>query len=340
MFMKLDTTYLGLSLSSPIVPSASPLAEDIDRVKKMEDAGAAAIVLPSLFEEQLAHDQIELHHHTEFGTESFAEALTYFPDAEEFHVGPDGYLNHIRKSKEQTDVPIIASLNGASIGGWIDFAKQISQAGADALELNIYRIPSDINTPGSVIEDETVDIVRSVSQSIDIPVAVKISPFYSNIANMAKRLEDAGAKGLVMFNRFYQPDIDLEALEVAPNVLLSTPQAMRLPLRWVAILYGRIGVDMAATSGVHTSDDAVKLLMAGATVTMMASSLFRNGIEHLGVVKQGLVDWLVENEYESLNQLRGSMSQQHSPNPSEFERAQYTKAVSTIPAQFARQYGL
>lgn len=336
--MKLDTTYLGLKLENPLVVSASPLSEELDRVKRMEDAGAGAIVMPSLFEEQLTHDQLELHHHTTYGTESYAEALTYFPEPESFHIGPDGYLNHIRRCKESTNVPIIASLNGSTAGGWLDFSKQIEEAGADALELNIYRIPSDIDTPGSVIEAEAVDIVRSVSANVKIPIAAKISPYYSNMANMAKQFSEAGAKGLVLFNRFYQPDIDLEALEVKPNVLLSTPQAMRLPLRWIAILYGRLELDLAGTSGVHTGEDALKLLMVGAQVTMIASALFRNGIEHLSVVKEEVRQWLIENEYESVEQLRGSISQQHSANPSAFERAQYTKAVSTIPAQYAKSY--
>ncbi len=236
--MDLTTTYLGLQLRSPlVVGAAAPLTEDIDNIKRMEDAGAAAVVLHSLFEEQLSQEQFELHHHLEYGTYSFAEALTYFPEPEDFHVGPEEYLNHIRQAKEMVNIPIIPSLNGSTLGGWTDYARQLEQAGADALELNIYYVPTDFDLTAMQVESNYLNILRSVKSAVSIPVAIKLSPFFSNMANMAKQLTEAGADGLVLFNRFYQPDINIEALEVQPNVLLSTPQAMRLPMRWLAILY-------------------------------------------------------------------------------------------------------
>jgi dihydroorotate dehydrogenase (fumarate) len=295
-------------------------------------------VLYSLFEEQLALEQIELHHHMTFGTESYAESLTYFPEPKEYKVGPDGYLEHIRRAKEAVEVPIIASLNGRSIGGWTKFASQMEQAGADAIELNIYSIPTDLDRSSADIEQDTLDIVKAVKSAVTIPVAVKLSPYYSNMANMAKRLGEAGADGLVLFNRFYQPDIDLEALEVKPHVLLSTPQAMRLPLRWIAILYGRLHLDFAATSGVHHADDVIKLLMVGANVTMMASALMRNGIDHVRSVEAGVRHWLEANEYESVQQLQGSLSMLNSRDAAAFERAQYMRAINSIPDEYRRSY--
>ncbi|MFQ6113719.1 MAG: dihydroorotate dehydrogenase-like protein [bacterium] len=328
--MDLKTKYLGMTLQTPIVPSASPLSEEIDNIKRMEDAGAAAVGLYSLFEEQLRHERFELHHHLTYGTESFAESLTYFPEPEEFHLGPDEYLNHIRKAKETVDIPIIASLNGTSVGGWTDFAQKIEQAGADALELNVYYIPTDMELTAAQVEETYLDILKSVKSVVDIPVAVKLSPFFSNLANLAKRLDEAGADALVLFNRFYQPDIDLEDLVVRPNVLLSTPQALRLPLRWIAILYGRIRSNLAATSGIHTGEDILKMLMAGADVTMICSVLLRNGIDHIRVIEQSLRDWMQENEYESVRQMQGSMSQENCPDPSAFERAQYMRALQSF----------
>lgn len=329
--MDLTTTYLGLTLRSPlVVGAAAPLTEDIDTIKRIEDAGAAAIVLHSLFEEQIRQERLELHHHLEYGTESFAEALTYFPEPEVFHVGTEAYLDHIRKAKALVGIPIIASLNGSTLGGWTDYARQIEQAGADALELNIYSIPTEMDMTGAEVEQQYIEILRAVKASVTIPVAVKLSPYFSNMANMAKRLTAAGANALVLFNRFYQPDIDIDELEVRPHVLLSTPQAMRLPMRWIAILYGRVAVDLAATSGIHKAQDVVRMLMAGANITMLVSVLLRHGIEHLRVVEADLKAWMVENEYESVRQLQGSMSQLHCPNPSEFERAQYMKAIQTF----------
>lgn len=333
--MDLTTRYLGMDLRSPLVVSASPLSEEIDNIKRMRDAGAAAVVLYSLFEEQIAQEQHALHHHLTHGTESYAEALSYFPEPDFFHVGPAGYLEHIRQAKEAVDIPIIASLNGSSLDGWTDFAFQIEQAGADALELNIYRIPTDTTLTGAEIEADVVRIVKAVKAVVNIPVAVKLSPYYSNMANMARQLDNAGANGLVLFNRFYQPDIDLEALEVKPNVLLSTPQALRLPLRWIAILYGRIKADMAATSGIHQAEDALKVLMTGASVTMMASALMKHGIEHLSAVETGILRWMEEHEYDSVKQMQGSMSQMKmGGNATAFERAQYMQAVSTLPPDY------
>ena len=329
--MDLSTTYLGLKLKNPLVPSASPLSEQIDNIKRMEDVGASAVVMYSLFEEQIRYDRYELNWHLTHGTESYPEALTYFPEPEEFKVGPEEYLKHIRQAKEAVGIPIIASLNGSTLSGWTDFAKQIQQAGADALELNIYHIPTDLDQPGSEVEDNYVDILKAVKREVTIPVSVKLSPFFSNFANMAKRFEETGADGLVLFNRFYQPDIDLEALEVAPNILYSTPMAMRLPLRWIAMLYDRVGLSLAATSGIHRGTDALKCLMAGADVTMLCSSLMRHGIPQLQVIQKEMSEWMQEHDYESVEQLKGSMSQKNCANPSAFERAQYMQAISGRP---------
>jgi len=325
--MDLTTSYLGMTLRTPLVPSASPLSDAIDSIKRMEDAGAAAVVLYSLFEEQLTSDRFELHHHLTQGTESFAEALTYFPEPTEFHLGPEGYLNHIRTAKDAVDIPIIASLNGDSIGGWTNSAAQIQQAGADALELNVYCIPTDMEQTAEAIEQTYLDILTAVRSVVTIPVALKLGPFFSNMARMARRLDDAGADALVLFNRFYQPDIDLELLEVRPHVLLSTPQAMRLPLTWIGILYGRIRASMAATSGIHEAEDVLKLLMAGADVTMLCSVLLQRGIDHIRVIERGVREWMERHEYESVRQMQGSMSQKNCANAAAFERAHYVSAL-------------
>ncbi|MBD2410216.1 dihydroorotate dehydrogenase [Nostoc calcicola FACHB-389] len=332
--MDLTTTYMGLKLRSPLVPSASPLSEDIDNIQRMEDAGAAAVVMHSLFEEQLRRESYELHHHLTQGTESFSEALTYFPDSMSFRVGPETYLEHIYKAKQKVSIPIIASLNGSSVGGWTNYAKQIQQAKADALELNIYYVPTDFELTSNEIEQTYIDILRAVKAVVTIPVAVKISPYFTNMANMAKRLDKAGADALVLFNRFYQPDINLNLLEVEPNVLLSTPQSMRLPLRWIAILYGQIHADLAATSGIHRGDDALKMLMAGAKITMLCSVLLRHGINHIRVIEQEIREWMQKHEYESVRQMQGSMSQKHCPNPSAFERAQYMRSLATYKPEW------
>src|SRR6202007_1821181 len=288
----LTTRYLGLTLRTPLVPSASPLSQEIGSIRRLEDAGASAVVLYSLFEEQLRQEMLELDHHLSAATESFAESLSFFPHASEFRLGPAGYLEHIRKAKEAVKIPVIASLKGATVSGWAKFAKEIEEAGADALECNIYYIPTDPGLKASDVEQTYIDIVWAVKSAISIPVAVKISPFFSNLANMAKRLDEAGANGLVLFNRFYQPDIDLEELEIRPNVLLSTPQALRLPLTWIGILYGRVQASLAGTSGVHEATDVIKLLMAGANVTMMCSALLRNGVNHLQHVENGIIEWM------------------------------------------------
>ena len=327
--MDLSTKYLGLTLRTPLVPSASPLSEDIDNIKRLEDAGAAAVVLYSLFEEQITHEALELEHHLTQGTESYAESLSYFPEPDEFVSRADEYLDHIRNAKSAVEIPIIASLNARSNGGWTDFAKDIAAAGADALELNIYHIPTDMEMPGSEVENSYINIVKSVKSAIDIPVAVKVSPFFSNFANMANKLDNAGADGLVLFNRFYQPDIDLEALEVVPRVLLSTPMALRLPMRWIAILYSTVKADLAATSGIHKAEDVIKMLMVGANVTMLCSVLLKYGIDQLRQIEQDLIDWMETHEYESILQMQGSVSQKNCANPSAFERAQYMRALQS-----------
>lgn len=331
----ISTNYLGLELRSPlVVGAAAPLTEEITNVERLEDAGASAIVLHSLFEEQLLEERHALYYHIAHNSESHPEATSYFPEQEIFHVGSEAYLNQIRYAKEKVNIPIIASLNSSTISAWGSYAQKIEQAGADAIELNIYYIPTDLNLTGEQVEQNYVDIVRSVTSSINIPVAIKLSPFFSNMANMAKRLCDAGADGLVLFNRFYQPDINLVNLEAEPNLLLSTSRENRLPMRWIAILYGTMPVDFAATSGIHTAHDVIKMMMVGANVTMLVSVLLSHGIEQLGKIEKDLIEWLEVKEYESINQLQGSMSQINCPDPSIFERVQYLKAVQTYSPHF------
>jgi dihydroorotate dehydrogenase (fumarate) len=295
----------------------------------MEDAGAAAIVFHSLFEEHIASEGHELHQHLTHGTESYAEALTYAPDLGELIVGPENYLNEIAAAKEAVSIPVIASLNGSTLGGWTRYAKELEQAGADALELNIYWIPTDVAQIGAEVEARYIEILQRVKSCVSIPVAVKLSPFFSSFGNVASSLVKAGANGLVLFNRFYQPDIDLESLSVTPNILLSTPMAMRLSLRWIAILRGRINVDLAATSGIHSAHDVIKMVMAGADVTMLCSVLLRRGINYIKAIERGVEEWLLDHEYDSLEQLKGSMSQKNCPDPDAFERAQYVRGLST-----------
>jgi dihydroorotate dehydrogenase (fumarate) len=326
--MDLKTKYLGMTLRSPIVVSASPLTEYIQNIKMMEDAGAGAVVLHSLFEEQIRLEQQELHYHTTHGTESFAESLSYFPEPEDYKLGPEEYLDQIRKAKETVKIPIIASLNGSTIGGWTEYAKEMEKAGADAIELNVYYIPTDMSLSGANVEQTYIDILRSVKSAINVPVAIKLSPFFSNMANMAQRLDDAGANALVLFNRFYQPDLDLEEFEVNPNVILSTSHAMRLPMRWIAILKDKIAADLAATSGIHTGIDVVKMLLVGAQVAMVCSALLKHGIFHIQNMENHLVEWMEQNEYESVEEMIGAMSQQKTTDPSAFERAQYMKALT------------
>jgi dihydroorotate dehydrogenase (fumarate) len=327
--MDLSTTYLGLKLKNPLVPSAGPVSKDLGIMKAVEDAGASAIVMYSLFEEQITHESLELFHHTTANTESFAEATSYFPEAGEFNLGPDAYLELVRKAKESLSIPVIGSINGVTTGGWIDYARKIEQAGADAIELNVYQLATDISKTGAEIEQLYLDILLAVKASVKIPVTMKLSPFFSSMANFAHKLDAAGADGLVLFNRFYQPDIDLENLEVVPNILFSTPMAMRLPLRWTAILYGKVKADLAATSGITTETDMLKLLMAGAKVTHMMSAILKYGAAHIGTILKKLEMWMEEHEYESVNQMIGSMSHRSVANPAAFERANYMKVLNS-----------
>jgi dihydroorotate dehydrogenase (fumarate) len=327
--MDLSTTYLGLKLKNPIVPSASPMSHTLDSMKRLEEHGASAVVMYSLFEEQIVHEAAELNHYLSAGTESFPEALSYFPEAKEYNLGPEEYVELLHKAKQALEIPVIGSLNGTSPGGWVKYARNLEEAGADALELNVYYIATSARLSATEVEDRYVDVLHAVKANVKIPVAVKLSPFFSSMANMATRLDASGADGLVFFNRFYQPDINLETLEVFPNVLLSTPQAMRLPLRWIAILYGRLRASLAATSGIHSGEDVLKMLMAGADVTMMCSALLRHGPQRIKEVLADLHRWMEEHEYESVQQLKGSMSQKSVADPSAFERANYMKALNT-----------
>lgn len=325
--MDLTTSYLGISLKNPIVPSASPLSHTVDSMKRLEDAGAAAIVMYSLFEEQIAHDTAELNHYLTYGTESFAESLTYFPEGGEYNLGPEEYVELVYRAKKSLGIPVIGSLNGITSGGWTEYARKIQQAGADALELNVYYISTDPAMSGLDVEDRYAEVLHAVKRVVSIPVAMKLSPYFSSFAHFARRLDNAGVDGLVLFNRFYQPDFDLQELEVVPNVILSTPQAMRLPLRWIAILHGRVRAGLAATSGIHSAEDAIKMLMAGADVTMMCSALLKNGPEHITKTLQQMEQWMLENEYISVAQMKGSMSQKSVADPAAFERANYMKAL-------------
>lgn len=327
--MDLTTQYLGLKLINPIVPSASPMSKTVGSVRLMEDYGASAVVLYSIFEEQIRHETKEMYHHLTYHAESYAEATSYFPEPGEYHSGPEEYLDHIRKLKEAVTIPIIGSINGVTDGGWVEYAKLIEQAGADALELNVYYIPTDVNMTSDDIEQTYLDIVKDVRNQVKIPIAVKLSPFFTSIPNIAQRLDKIGVNGLVLFNRFYQPDINLEALEVEPGVVLSNSDALRLPLRWIAILHKKVKADLAATTGVHTAEDVLKLTMAGANVTMMCSALLRHGPKKIREVLTGVQQWMVEHEYKSMNDMRGSMSHHSVADPSSFERANYMKALQT-----------
>jgi dihydroorotate dehydrogenase (fumarate) len=326
--MDLSTKYLGLHLKNPLVPSAGPLSRTLDSMKRLEDAGASAIVMYSLFEEQIQHEAAELNHYMSYGTESFAEALSYFPEAKEYNLGPDEYVEHLHKAKKALGIPVIGSLNGVSTGGWMKYAKKIEEAGADALELNVYYIPTDPRMSSQAVEDFYVDALKAVKRTVKIPVAMKLSPFFSAMANMAARLDAAGADGLVLFNRFYQPDFDIDAMEVVPNVDLSSSRSIRLPLRWIAILFGRVKASLAATSGVHTAGDVLKLLMAGADITMLCSALLQDGAGTIAGILKNMEDWMLEHEYVSVQQMRGSMSQKSVADPSAFERANYMKALN------------
>lgn len=327
--MNLTTNYLGLELAHPFILGASPLASNLDRVRRAEDAGAAAITLHSLFEEQALHQEAGLAAHVHAHAESFGEAHSYFPAEVDYHYGPEEYLEHLAKAKQAVNTPVIASLNGTHLGGWNYFAKAIQEAGADALELNLYTTPSISDESPEIIESRLVEIVKSVCKTVSIPVAVKISPFFTSVAHFARRLEDAGAAGLVMFNRFYQPDIDLEALEHKPSLQLSDSSELLLRLRWIAMLYGRCQLDIACTGGVHTGQDAIKAVMCGADAVQLVSVLLRGGVECIGDLRRDLQTWLEEREYASLEQMKGSMSHRHAPNPEAIERANYMRTLQS-----------
>ena len=326
----LTTTYLGLNLKNPLVASPSPLSEKVEDVKRMAAAGVSAVVMYSLFEEQIIHESLELDHYLSQGTESFAEALSYLPDVGKYTLAPEAYIETLRKTKQAVNIPVIGSLNGVSTGGWITYAKKIEDAGADALELNIYYLPIDANITSGELEDAYVKLVSDVRAQVKIPLAVKLSPFVTALPNFAHRLVDAGANGLVLFNRFYQPDFDLEALEVTPNLVLSNSNQLRLPLRWIAILYGKVKADLALTSGVHTAEDAIKAIMAGASVAMTTSAMLKRGPEAATNILTGMQAWMTEHEYASVQQMKGSMSQGAVAEPAAFERANYMKVLNSF----------
>jgi dihydroorotate dehydrogenase (fumarate) len=326
----LTTTYLGLALKNPLVAAASPLSKQVDTVRRLEDAGVAAVVVYSLFEEQITHESMALNEFLVRGTDTMAEALSIFPDLGHYNLGPEEYLEHLRRLKEAVDIPVIASLNGTSAGGWVDYALKMQQAGADALELNMYYLPTDPDLDSTALERNYLALVGLIRPTLRIPLAVKLSPFFTALPNFAQRLTGAGANGLVLFNRFYQPELDVESLAVVPNLVLSTSEDLRLPLRWIAILYGRIQADFAASSGIRTTTDAIKAVMAGAKAAMMASELLENGVERPREMLAEMDQWLQEHEYESVAQMCGSMSQQAVAEPAAFERANYMKALTSF----------
>jgi len=327
--MNLSTNYLGLHLAHPLMPGASPMVDDLDTVRRLEDAGAAAIVMHSLFEEQIERDQLGFIHHTEVHAESSAEALSYFPDPGEFALGPDRYLDQIRRIKQAVGVPVIGSLNGRSASGWLEYANLIEEAGADALELNVYHIPTDPTETGDDVERRLCEIVSTVKAAVHIPIAVKLGHFFSSLPHLAAQLDQLHADGLVLFNRFYHPDIDVEELEVVPNLHLSDSHELLVRLRWLAILSGRVRASLAVTGGVHTAIDAIKAVMAGAHAVQMVSALLKHGPQHLRVVRDGISQWLEEHEYESLKQMQGSMSLRRCPDPSAFERGNYLRVLQS-----------
>lgn len=329
MSVDLTTTYLGLKLKNPLVISACPMTAEIDQLRWLEQAGAAAAVLPSLFEEQIEHDAEELSRVYEFHTDSFAESLTYFPEQADYRTGPEEYLETIGKAKQAVDIPIIASLNGTSLGGWIRYAKMMQDAGADALELNIYFVAADGDMTSDDVESRYLDLVTVVKQSISIPLAVKIGPYFSAMANMGVRLAEAGADGLVLFNRFFEPDLDLESMEARPHLHLSEPSELLVPLRWIGLLRGRVSASLAATGGIHDAAGLVKALLVGADVGMIASILYRHGVEQVGQILAELTEWMEDREYKSVEQLKGSMSSLHCPDPTAFHRGNYMKTLTS-----------
>jgi dihydroorotate dehydrogenase (fumarate) len=330
----LTTTYLGLKLKNPLVASPSPLTEKVENVKRMEEAGIAAIVMYSLFEEQIIHESLELDHFLNRGTETYAESLTYFPNIGRYSLAPDKYLERLEKNKRAVNIPVMGSLNGVSNGGWIEYARKIQEAGADALELNIYYLPTDLKLTSDQMEENYLNLVNNVHSKVSIPLAVKLPPFFTALPNFANRLVEAGADGLVLFNRFYQPDFDLENLEVTPNLVLSNSDELRLPLRWIAILYGKVKTDLALTTGVHTGEDAIKAMMAGANVAMTTSALLKRGTSAIPQILGGMEAWMTEHEYQSVTQMRGSMSQGSVAEPASFERANYMKVLNSYNPEF------
>lgn len=328
--MDLRTDYLGMQLKNPLVASASPLSRTLDGIRRIRDAGAGAVVIQSLFEEQITLEGQQLDHYLGYGGNSFAEALSYLPEMEDYRIGPEEYLKLIRDAKKEVDIPVIASLNGASAGGWTRYALMMEEAGADALELNVYFVATDPDRSGAEVEQRYLDVLKRVKERLRIPVAVKTGPYFSSMAHMAKRFCDAGAAGLVLFNRFYQPDIDLDNLEVVPNLVLSGPYAMRAPLRWTAILYGKVPADIAVSGGVGSEKDVLKAVMAGASAVQTASELLRGGLGRVREILSGVEKWMQEHEYESIRQMKGSMSQKHIADPSSFERANYMKVLQSF----------
>ncbi len=331
----LTTNYLGLKLKNPLVASPSPLSEKVANVIRMQEAGIAAVVMYSLFEEQIIHESLELDYFLNRGTESFAEALTYYPDIGKYSLAPDKYIETLEKTKKAVNIPVLGSLNGVSTGGWIEYARKIQDAGADGLELNLYYLPVDLTLTSSQLEDNYIKLVSDIRSSIKIPMAIKLAPFFTALPNFASRLVDAGANGLVLFNRFYQPDLDLENLEVVPNLVLSNSDELRLPLRWIAILYGKVKADLALTTGVHTPEDAIKAIMAGANVAMTTSALLKRGTQAIAQILDGMEAWMTEHEYASVQQMRGSMSQGAVAEPAAFERANYMKVLNSFNPDFS-----
>lgn len=333
MSVDLSSEYLGVKLKNPIVAGACPLTDSLDNIKRLEDAGVGAVVLPSLFEEQITHEQANIAEAYDFGTENYAEALSFFPEQDDYKFGPDEYLEKIHKAKETTGLPIVGSLNGTTTGGWLRYAKLMEEAGADAIELNIYFIAANTEETSNQVEKRYTELVKTVAGSVSVPVAVKIGPYFSSTGHMARELVDAGAKGLVLFNRFLQPDIDMESLETKPHLMLSTEFELLLPLRWIAILHGRVAASLAVTSGVHRADGVIKSVLAGADVAMIVSALYKQGFGCIGTMLSEMERWMSEQDYESVRQMKGSLSHQNSPDPRAFERGNYMKALTSYTGQ-------
>ena len=331
--VSLKTHYLGLELSNPLVASASPLTGDLGALERLEAAGAAAVVLPSLFEEQIEHEEWQVARVHEYGAETYPEALDYFPELDSYNTGPDAYLRHVHEAKRRLTIPVIASLNGQSLGGWAHYARRMQDAGADALELNLYHVPVDPDVTGADVERRYLEVVEAVKRSITVPLSVKIAPVFSSIPNMARRLVEAGADGLVLFNRLLTPDIDLTELSLVPRIELSNSTETRIPLQWIGVLKGHVECFLAASGGAHAAEDVVKLLLVGADVVQTTSALLRRGPEHVSVLLSNLRDWMSEHEYRSVMQMKGSMSRDHAPNPAGFERQNYMRALASYTSE-------